>query len=264
MSDGFVSIPVGLRSNAHAVRVPKTAELIARQIRNAIIRGDLSDGDMLPAEIHLIAEFEVSRPTIREAVRILESEGLLSVARGARGGGRINSPSFEMVSRAAGITLQTQGVTIGDLYEMRTLIEPAATRLVAERNSVKAVPLLRAQVEKELNTMEDRDAVRIAIAEFDRLLIELAGNMTLVLMWQAVAGLVNDHMRLAQRRASNINPDSQLRQLRRGLKSQSKLIDFIEAKDGFGAAAHWKTHMLAAGKIWLRDVGPTSLVDLLE
>src|SRR3546814_21144854 len=71
--------------SAEAVRVPKTAELVARQIRNAIIRGELVDGDTLPAESHLIAEFEVSRPTIREAVRILESEGLVTVARGARG-----------------------------------------------------------------------------------------------------------------------------------------------------------------------------------
>ena len=71
MSTGFATIPIGSRSNADAVRVPKTAELVARQIRNAIIRGELSDGDTLPAESHLIAEFEVSRPTIREAVRIL-------------------------------------------------------------------------------------------------------------------------------------------------------------------------------------------------
>src|SRR3546814_12149929 len=61
---------------------------------------------------HLIAEFEVSRPTIREAVRILESEGLVTVARGARGGARVSSPNYEMVARAAGITLQSQGVTI--------------------------------------------------------------------------------------------------------------------------------------------------------
>src|SRR3546814_10423999 len=102
LSNAFVAIPVGNRSNAEAVRVPKTAELVARQIRNAIIRGELVDGDTLPAESHLIAEFEVSRPTIREAVRILESEGLVTVARGARGGARVSSPNYEMVARAAG------------------------------------------------------------------------------------------------------------------------------------------------------------------
>lgn len=61
LSNGFAVIPVGSRSNADAVRVPKTAELVARQIRNAIIRGELKDGDTLPAEAQLISEFEVSR-----------------------------------------------------------------------------------------------------------------------------------------------------------------------------------------------------------
>jgi DNA-binding FadR family transcriptional regulator len=263
LSTGFATIPIGSRSNADAVRVPKTAELVARQIRNAIIRGELSDGDTLPAESHRISEFEVSRPTRREAVRILESEGLVTVARGARGGARISSPNYEMVARAAGITLQAQGVTIGDLYEMRTLIEPPAARLVAQRNSEVAVPLLRAHIEKELAVIEDRDAVRGAIAEFHRLLIELAGNMTLIMVWQAIAGLVEDHMRLAHRRAPMADPAMQLRQLRFGIKSHSKLVDLIEAKDGPGAVAHWKEHMIAAGKVWLRDVGPNSLVDLL-
>lgn len=93
MSNGFAAIRVGGRSNAEAVRVPKTAELVVKQIRNAIIRGELADGDMLPAEAHLIAGCEVSRPTVREAVRILESEGLVTVARGARGGRRSAHPT---------------------------------------------------------------------------------------------------------------------------------------------------------------------------
>lgn len=264
LSNGFATIPVGARSNADAVRVPKTAELVARQIRNAIIRGELSDGDTLPAESHLIAEFEVSRPTIREAVRILESEGLVTVARGARGGARISSPNYEMIGRAAGITLQSQGVTIGDLYEMRTLIEPPAARLVAERNSEAAVPILRAHIEDELSDLKDRFAVSTKIAEFHRLMIELAGNKTLIMFWQALSGLVDDHLHLAQRRTLTLDPDTSERRLRFGFKSHAKLVDLIEAKDGPGAEAHWKAHMIAAGKVWLEDVGPHSLVDLLD
>lgn len=264
MSNGFAAIPVGSRSNADAVRVPKTAELVAKQIRNAIIRGELSDGDTLPAELHLIAEFEVSRPTIREAVRILESEGLVTVARGARGGARISSPNYEMIGRAAGITLQAQGVTIGDLYEMRTLIEPPAARLVAERNSAAAVPILRAHIEDEFSDLKDRFAASTKIAEFHRLMIDLAGNKTLIMFWQALSGLVDEHLHLAQRRSPPLDPEFSERRLRFGFKSHSRLVDLIEAGDGPGAEAHWKAHMIAAGKVWLEEVGPHSLVDLLD
>jgi DNA-binding FadR family transcriptional regulator len=264
LSNAFVAIPVGNRSNAEAVRVPKTAELVAKQIRNAIIRGELVDGDTLPAESHLIAEFEVSRPTIREAVRILESEGLVTVARGARGGARVSSPNYEMIERAAGITLQAKGVTIGDLYEMRTLIEPPAAGLVAQRNSEVAVPILRRMIEEELSNIRDRFLVTAKIAEFHQVMIELAGNKTLIMFSNALRGLADEHLNLAQRRNSHIDPEFSMRQLRYGLKSHSKLVDLIEAKDAEGAERHWKAHMIAAGKVWLAQVGPNSVVDLID
>ena len=263
MSNTFSAIPTLGRSNAEAVRVPKTAELVAKQIRNAIIRGELADGDTLPAEAHLIAEFEVSRPTIREAVRILESEGLVTVARGARGGARISSPSYSMIARAAGITLQSKGVTIGDLYEMRTMMEPPAARLVAERNSEAAVPVLRQHIANEMSLLKDRAQTATAIAEFHRLMIELAGNQTMIMVWQALSGLVEEHLKLAQRREAVTDQDQLERRLRFGFKSHSKLVDLIEARNGIAAEAHWREHMIAAGKVWLHQVGPNSLVDLI-
>lgn len=264
MSNGFAAIPVGSRSNADAVRVPKTAELVARQIRNAVIRGELADGDTLPAEAQLIAEFEVSRPTIREAVRILESEGLVTVARGARGGAKVSSPSYEMVERAAGIILQAQRVTIGDLYEMRTLIEPPAARLVAERNSEAAVPVLRSFIEQEMSNISNRMAVTLLIAEFHRLLMELSGNRTLNMFTQALRGLVDAHLSLSTRRYQVVDPEMSEKQMRFGLKSHSRLVDLIEARDGEAAEIHWKRHMVAAGEVWLSRVGHDTPVELLD
>jgi DNA-binding FadR family transcriptional regulator len=264
LSNGFAAIPVGSRSNADAVRVPKTAELVARQIRNAVIRGELADGDTLPAEAQLIAEFEVSRPTIREAVRILESEGLVTVARGARGGAKVSSPSYEMVERAAGIILQAQRVTIGDLYEMRTLVEPPAARLVAERNSEAAVPILRSFIDQEMSNIHNRMAVTMLIAEFHRLLMDLSGNRTLNMFSQALRGLVDAHLALSTRRHQVVDPEMSERQLRFGLKSHSRLVDLIEARDGEAAEAHWKLHMIAAGEVWLSRVGRDTPVELLD
>jgi DNA-binding FadR family transcriptional regulator len=264
LSNVFSLASGGGRSNADAVRVPKTSELVAKQIRNAIIRGELNDGDTLPAESHLISEFEVSRPTIREAIRILESEGLVTVARGARGGARISSPNYEMIERAAGITLQAQRVTIGDLYEMRTLIEPPAARLVAERNSEVAVPILRKFIEEEMAQIKERFAVSLLIAEFHRLLMELSGKKTLNVLSEALRALVDGHLSLSTRRRQEADVEFSQRQLRFGLKSHSRLVDLIEAKDGPGTEAHWRAHMVAAGEVWLAETGPETVVELLD
>ena len=72
--------------------LPKASELIARQIRTMILDGKLADGDLLPPESQLSAEFGVARPTLREAFRILETEGLIQVVRGSRRGARVNAP----------------------------------------------------------------------------------------------------------------------------------------------------------------------------
>src|SRR3989344_2442946 len=110
------------------IRVPKTSELVADQIRAQIVRGELKEGDSLPPEGTLMATLGISRPTLREAFRILEAENLISVVRGSRSGARVHQPSVELVSRYAGYLLEAEGTTIADLYAARLAIEPTVGR----------------------------------------------------------------------------------------------------------------------------------------
>ncbi len=253
------------RSAEQQIRIPKTAEIVAARIRNAIIRGTLKDGDTLPAEAQLIADFDVSRPTIREAIRILESEKLISVSRGARGGARVNQPTYEMVARAAGIALQANGATLGDVYELRTIIEPAAARMVAERNAKAGAAALRAQLETEKELLKASKDIARQLADFHRILIDLSGNITLMMVGHALHGIVDKHQALAQRHAqARTDLETRLKLARSGLRSQAKLIELIEAGDGAAAQAHWLHHMNAAGIFWLQDLAPTAVVDLLD
>jgi GntR family transcriptional repressor for pyruvate dehydrogenase complex len=75
------------------IRVPKTAELMAAKIRGEILAGTLRPGDRLPSEDSLMSSFGVSRPTLREAIRLLEADELLDVRRGARGGAVVRRQS---------------------------------------------------------------------------------------------------------------------------------------------------------------------------
>ena len=250
--------------NEGGVRVQKAAELVADQIRRAIIRGMLNEGDSLPAEAHLIAEYRVSRPTIREAIRVLESEGLITVSRGARGGARISSPTFDLVARAAGVTLQSMGATLGDIYEARSIIEPPAARMVAMGGGKKAAAALREQLELELALIDNRPAAGQAIADFHRLLMDLCGNVTLTMMAHSLQDLVERHLALAQRREPLGDEAEVASRLRFGFRSHAKLIEYVENGDGDGAELHWHNHMRAAGVHWLRLLAPTTVVELLE
>lgn len=108
-------------SDGHSspVRVPKMAEVIADRLRRSIVRGELAEGEALPSEAEFMAPFQVSRPTLREALRVLGSESLTHVRRGARGGARAQVPQAAVVARYAGLVLQFRGVTLDDLYGAR-------------------------------------------------------------------------------------------------------------------------------------------------
>src|SRR3954468_10672687 len=124
--------PDAVAAGAAAVRSPKTAELVAGTLRRMVVEGQLKDGDFLPNEAELMTHFGVSRPTLREAVRVLESERLVEVRRGARTGARVRVPGPETAPGPAGLLLERSGPTTADVLVARSGIEPIAVRLLAE------------------------------------------------------------------------------------------------------------------------------------
>jgi len=131
---------------ATQVRVPKAAELVAAQLRGQIVRGVLGEGDALPPEHELMQRFGVSRPTLREALRVLEGESLLSIQRGARGGARIHTPDGDAAARYAGLALQFRGATVADVYRARTALDLASLRMILQRSGDADLTALRENV----------------------------------------------------------------------------------------------------------------------
>jgi len=120
-------------TNVSTVRVPKAGEMVASQLRRQIVLGELKEGDQLPPESVLMEQFGVSRPTLREAFRILEAEGAITVRRGVRGGARVQAPDSSVAARQVGLLLQYRGALLSDVYEVRAVLEPAAARMTAPR-----------------------------------------------------------------------------------------------------------------------------------
>jgi DNA-binding FadR family transcriptional regulator len=247
------------------VRIKKAAEIVAGQIRNAIIRGEIKDGDSLPAEMQLISTFAVSRPTIREAIRILESENLITVSRGARGGALVRGPVTELSARALGVTLQARNVTLRDVYEARALFEPVGARLAAEnRAREKSVALLREQISRERSLLADRPTLASAMAEFHTLLVAQSGNKTLMLIAEALHSVVEKHNSLVYRDSRFESPDFLAKRAQVGLRSQERLVDLIEAGDGPAAEDHWRKHMSKTAEFWLSGAADSATLNILD
>jgi GntR family transcriptional repressor for pyruvate dehydrogenase complex len=235
-------------------------EQIADELRALIVSGELSEGDSLGHEPDLVERFGVSRPSLREALRILEAEGLITVVRGVLGGVIVHEPDERMTARTAALVLQARNVTLGDVHDARSIIEPAAVRILASSSRRAVVKELRALVEAQRDVLEDPEAFGQANARFHERLVALAGNQTLAIL----AEMLNEIVARAVTAVSQTGTrrDS-LATRRRGLRSQERLIELIEAGAAGDAEEHWRSHMDAVGKVMLGQ-SAKSAIDLLD
>jgi DNA-binding FadR family transcriptional regulator len=250
--------------NKSAIRVPKTAEVVVNHIRSRIILGELREGDFLPPEGVLMATLGISRPTLREAFRILEAENLISVVRGSRTGARVHEPKVENVARYAGYALQAQGTTIADIYEARLAIEPYIVRRLAKSHTDEDIARLRVEADRmsALTTEGRYIECMIALAEFHRLLVELGGNRTLLFVTRMLQDVVAKHQ-VEYFRERQLAPDEQRGRLLWGMRSFYKLIDLIAAGDADRAESHWRLHVINANASWVPPEDTNKIIDAL-
>jgi DNA-binding FadR family transcriptional regulator len=239
------------------VRAPKTGELIATHLRRQIVRGELQPGEALPAESQLMEQYGVSRPTLREAFRILEAETLISVRRGSHGGARVSVPDVSVAARYVGLLLQMQGVTINDVYEARMVSEPPCARMLAVSHTeadlarlTEVVDQLKAEVAARLPFVPDPLTWSRLTFRFHQLILEGCGNKTMALQGAVLQDIVATHLRtkIAQRDDSDT-----AERFQRVIKSYTKLIRLVTAGDATGAEQHWRAHMQAAAVYLLKD-----------
>ena len=242
----------GSSPDRFTVRVPKTAELVATHIRRQIVTGVLREGDALPSESALMLDFTISRPTLREAFRILESEGLITVRRGARGGARVLEPSSDVAARYAGLVLQHRGTTVADVLEARVIVETPAARMLAERRN-------RVASAKRLQELLDAaDPVDPGhFHEFNMLVVELTGNQTMMLL-TAMLEHINQAAALSYTTRAHAGDE---RLARKAHRTRQKLIDLIRDGRADEAEDLWRTHLAEAGRVLSEGVG-TRVVDL--
>jgi DNA-binding FadR family transcriptional regulator len=251
----------GGRPFGQRIRVPKTAELVAAELRRKIVRGELAEGDALPSEAVLMAEFAVSRPTLREAFRVLESESLISIRRGARGGARVQLPNGNVAAGYAGLVLEYRGTTLQDVYDARILIEAPCAALLAQRRTDQDLARLRVAVAQAERLMGDPQAFIRAHMEFHALVVELAGNETMAVL----NGMVRHIIELANWSHVDVDAGSaeNVRANKRGFRAHVRLVELVAARQAGEAEALWRLHLQEAESYLLGNKSMTTVLDLL-
>jgi DNA-binding FadR family transcriptional regulator len=247
--------------NRNGTRTREKPQQIADELRALIIAGELSEGDSLGHEPELVERFGVSRPSLREALRILEAEGFITVVRGVRGGVVVHQADERMTARTAAMVLQSRNVALSDVFDARAQLEPLAAKAIASSRRRRSIAgELRRLIDDEEACVEDPEAFGVANAVFHERLVALAGNQTLTI----VAEMLNEIVARAVTAVSKADDVvGSLSVRRRGIRSQRRLVDLLETGDGVAAEEHWRAHMNVVGRVMLGQESST-VVDLLN
>ena len=249
-------------TDVERIRIPKVAEVVAETLRRKIVTGEYQPGELLPPESTLMGTFDVARTTIRDAFRVLETEGLLEVRRGGGGGGRVQAPGVGMVASYAALLLQYQGTRVQDVHAARALIEAPLAGMLAERHAEPGlVDTLRRALEDEA-AAEDELALTQAEARFHRLIVDLAGNRVLAMLSAVASRLIAQQIERLQQDASP------RRRARPGFaeahRAHEHVVELIAAGQRAKAEDFWRKHLQAAHENLASGTrAARSLLDLL-
>jgi len=181
--------------NFKQVKRGRVSDSVLKQIKQSIITGVYRPGDKLPSEKELMEAFNVSRGSLREALRSLEEFGFIVVKPGATGGAYVTSEGMKSLANRLYDIMLMERISFDEILQFRLLTEPGAARLAAEHRTEEDIRVL-----EEINRVRERaiKAGKIPIIvniDFHQALAKASKNKMVSLLIDAVALLFNSEFK---------------------------------------------------------------------
>ena len=234
------------------VAVARASSAIADQIRQAIVTGQLGQGERLPPERELAEQFGVSRVTVRDGLRALEAMGLIDVRVGARGGAFVTVPSGDLVGQTMSDMMMMQAISPEDIVEARLMVELGTITIACSRATDEDVARLRELTERARSALEAKTYSRELSWDFHALLAEVTHN-------GAIEGLTHSFRSSLSMHPIRTREGS--RAFERTVEEHERILDAIERRDGETARREMANHLLRGTGLEKRESDLLALWD---
>lgn len=230
------------------IRPPRVAELVASRLRDDILSGRLKEGDELPTQESLFTEFGVSPPALREAIHLLETDGLISVRRGNVGGAVVHQPSAQRTAQMISMVLQSRSATPADVSGALMHLEPICAAMCAGRadRDTEVLPYLQAALDAQADAFEDVAQFVPNARRFHEALVSRCGNEPMILVIGALELIWSAHESAVWSDAE-LRPGATSRQATRraALRDHQRLLEAIRDGNAERAERIARDHLIA-------------------
>lgn len=212
------------------------AEHVAQQLLDRIIAAKLKPGSSFATEAELLTQFNVSRPTLRESLKLLESQGLLDRRPGPGGGIIVREPSTDLLAYGLSVFLRMHEVPFETVLKAREVIEPALAFEAAANGSEEDFGELEASIArmKALDAQAGQEAFLEENRVFHSVIARASGNKVLEIFWETISILATGEHHGIRYSVGNQT---------HVIKAHQRILDACRARNGEAAAAEMEKHV---------------------
>lgn len=218
-----------------AVSLGRASQAIVEQIRARVREGKLQPGDRLPSERELCQQFGVSRVTVREGLRILETGGLITIKVGARGGAFVTSPTSDQVADGLADLVSLSPIDASEVTEARLVFELGIVPLVVKRATKEDIERLRQMTDEHMRKLGDGKYTMEMSAEFHTAVAACTHNTAITMLVHSFHGPLLMSLMEAKAAAPVMG--------RTGCKEHAAFVEAIAAEDTERAQGIMRTHL---------------------